>query len=735
MRTVEGPGASTSHRGGLVVDVVVFGGASRAVGTGAFAAESEAPQPDVIATTEAMAIATAARLRLISTPRSYRTPWGEHRRHGTYGVPVSEGWGSAAEASVALDEVNEDSARGAWGNVAWIISILTLVATALVVWRGAEDPFTAPKLVILGGGATAAGLGVLFKAWRRVDRVLAMMIGAFSGALLLATAFAVAPRWSLVGPPMRGTGALAYCALAVLAIAASTGSERTGVWLLVAVASVGALEGAVLVVQAANADPYSWSGISQMVGTTGNPNFSAATCAFAVPAGAALALRTGTAWHGAAAIGAVVLAVAGLLGGDSTQGWVAGLAGLAVVGLAWKGPRLEHLSVGHMVLAASMAAVLFVVGASMVLRSASPSVVERRHGWSAAATIFADHPIVGVGQGGYALRWAAARPASYAAERPLRAVDDPHSVPLAMGASGGILLAGAYGVLVVGTGVRGFRGLARSHEQAQRWVLAGVLGVWLSYHVQSLVSIDQPGLSVVHWVSLGTIWAISGPRPGAGWTTRALTACLLCAAAAMAFVSVQVLRSEAHLRSASDLAAAGDVRAAEAQIRSAKALRPDDARYATAALRLEASNGASADRLAPSARDAAALAPGLPEPLQIGAQAWFRAGNLNEARVWFRGWRMVDPNNPVALAGAARVEALIGDTARGKRLLDDALEPEPGSAGGWLAVGDAAVALDDPVVALRAYQRALVASEDDSASAISRVAKAQGDPRALFPGE
>lgn len=653
----------------------------------------------------------------------------------TYGVSVSEGWGSATGTSAAPSEMNEDSTRGPLGSLAWVVSILTLVATALIVWRGSEDPFTAPKLAILGGGATVAGLGVLIQGWRHVDRFLAAMIGLFAGSLLLATTFAVAPRWSLIGPPMRGTGALVYGSLAVLALAASTGSQRTGVWLLVAIASVGGLEGAILVVQAANADPFVWTGVSQIVGTTGNPNFSSATCAFALPAGAALALRTRTASHSAAAIGAVVFAIGGLVAAASTQGWFAGLGGLTVVGLAWKGPHLNYRSAAQVVMAVSALGVLLVVGWSMVIRSESPSVVERRREWVAAAKVFAEHPAVGVGQGGYALKWAAARPASYAAERPLQVVDDPHSVPLAMGTSGGILLAAAYGALVLGTGIRGLRALAESHWSAQGWVVAGVLGVWLSYQVQSLVSIDQPGLSVVHWVSLGTIWAMSEARPSAGWTTRALTASLVCAAAGMTFVSVQVLRAEAHLRSASDAAASGDVRTTEIEIQSAEALRPNDARYANAALRLRASHDAETDGLARSALDAEALAPGLPEPLQIGAQALLRAGHLYQAKELFGRWRTVDPNNPVALAGAARVEALIGNTAEAQRLLDKALEPQPGSASGWLAVGDAAVALDDVQAALNAYRHALTAPEDDSAFDVSRVAAARGNPRALFPDE
>jgi hypothetical protein len=619
------------------------------------------------------------------------------------------------------------------GDLASTIAIVTLAATALVVWRGAEDPFTAPKLVVLCGGATVAGLAVVVQGWRRVDRLLAALIGAFVVAMALATALATAPRWSVIGPPMRGTGALAYGALALLALAASTGGERAGVRLLAAVSSVGALQGAILVVQAAGADPYAWGGISPLVGTTGNPNFSAATCAFAIPAGSALLARSGPDGRGAAAMGAVVLAVAGLLAGEAMQGWVAALAGLAVVGLGWAAPRLADRSVAQLAIAASMVAVVLAIGGSMVLRSSSPSIVERRHEWAAAATIISERPIVGVGPGGYALEWAAARPASFAAERPLRAVDDPHSVPLAMGASGGVFLAGAYATLVMGTGLRGLRGLARSHDRSQRLALAGVLGVWMAYQAQSIVSIDQPGLSVVHWVSLGTIWAISGPRAGAPWASRVLAAGLVVAAAAGTVASVQVVRAEAHLRSASELAAAGEVDAATDEIRAAARLRPHDARYATAALRLEARNGAPADRLAASAHRAATLGPGLPEPLQIGAQAWLRAGNLDEAQAWFSRWLAADPNNPVALAGAARVEAAMGDAAEARRLLDRALEPAPGTAGGWLAVGDAAVALDDEQLALDAYERALVTPDDDSASARARVARADGDPRALFP--
>ncbi|HUG86607.1 MAG TPA: tetratricopeptide repeat protein, partial [Euzebya sp.] len=127
----------------------------------------------------------------------------------------------------------------------------------------------------------------------------------------------------------------------------------------------------------------------------------------------------------------------------------------------------------------------------------------RRHYWDAAVQMAADAPLTGVGLDGYAGAYRLARRAEAAtATDLLTSSDAAHSVPLHFLAGGGVLLLIGYLCLVVVTGFLLLRGLKRVEGDA-RLVLAAVSGLWLAYHVQSLVSIDVPALMTLHAVSAG----------------------------------------------------------------------------------------------------------------------------------------------------------------------------------------------------------------------------------------
>jgi O-antigen ligase len=123
-----------------------------------------------------------------------------------------------------------------------------------------------------------------------------------------------------------------------------------------------------------------------------------------------------------------------------------------------------------------------------------------------------DRPLFGFGLASFEGWFYAYRPVAVAvADGFRRSTDAPHSVPLEMLASGGLLLGLAYLALVGVTGWALIRGL-RHRAGVERVLLAGLGGAWLAYQVQSLVSIDVPPIAVLHYALAGVWGSISRAR-------------------------------------------------------------------------------------------------------------------------------------------------------------------------------------------------------------------------------
>jgi putative inorganic carbon (HCO3(-)) transporter len=134
----------------------------------------------------------------------------------------------------------------------------------------------------------------------------------------------------------------------------------------------------------------------------------------------------------------------------------------------------------------------------------------------------------------------------------LTQADAAHSVPLDMAAGGGLPLAAAYLAFVVLTGVALVRGLLRL-TGPPLLLLGAFGGVWAAYQAQSLVSIDLPQLSMLHFLSAGAILALTasprpaGPPPAAaaavtrrGWPRFALALAAVPVAVVLALLATTI---------------------------------------------------------------------------------------------------------------------------------------------------------------------------------------------------
>ena len=148
----------------------------------------------------------------------------------------------------------------------------------------------------------------------------------------------------------------------------------------------------------------------------------------------------------------------------------------------------------------------------------SSALGERIDFWGVAVRIFMERPVVGLGLETFGFRFGALRSTDHSDRMGSFLSDSAHSVPLGLLAGGGLVLVIAYGLLVVMTAKAGVAAVRRT-EGEDRLLVVGLLSSWTAFHLQSLVSVDLPGLGVLHVLFAGALFA-QAAEEGSSWAGR-----------------------------------------------------------------------------------------------------------------------------------------------------------------------------------------------------------------------
>jgi O-antigen ligase len=316
----------------------------------------------------------------------------------------------------------------------------------------------------------------------------------------------------VLGVTGRQTGFLAYFALIVLMICAALSSSaslqnklvRLLVW-------VGLLSGLYGVLQALGGDPFDWiNPYSPVFGFFGNPNFHASFMGIAAVAAVALGLKSSEQLMVRIGFLAfVLLALYNIYRSKSQQGYLVFLAGIVVVGYLYVrgNSKLKRISPVYLVVSVvGLTAVLLDILQKSPWRSIlyKESVTFRGDFWRAGWKMTLDNPVFGVGLDGYRDHYRASRDL-VTALRPGSdaATNSAHNVFLDISSSGGFPLLIIYVFLIGLTIYSAIKVIRRSTGFDIGF--AAVLGAWVAYLAQSVISINQLGLAVWGWVLMGAI--------------------------------------------------------------------------------------------------------------------------------------------------------------------------------------------------------------------------------------
>jgi len=387
-----------------------------------------------------------------------------------------------------------------------------------------EDPFNTPKLVALLMIASLS-INYLLKYWQvnfvqknKVDLVFILLLSLFLLSGVIAVVFSDSKLIALIGDTQRRNGFLAYLALSLVALTVSrliTADSLKNLF------KISILTGVVFsfygIIQMSGNDPVSWNNpYNAVIATVGNPNFASALMAvFSVLAFSILFVKTFSTAFKMLAIICIIMSVTGIVSSDSRQGLVSLAFAISFFSSVYLHSSRRNL--GWVVISISaISSGLAIAGmlqkgplASLLYK---PSVSVRGFYWDAAIEMFRKYPLTGVGFDHYGYYFKELRSVEY----PLRYGFDltstnAHNTFLQMFSTGGLFLGLSYLVLVISTLMVGLK-LVKDSDSNQRVLSLGLLSAWIAFQAQSVISIDNIGISVWGWLLTGAIFGLASRK-------------------------------------------------------------------------------------------------------------------------------------------------------------------------------------------------------------------------------
>jgi O-antigen ligase len=270
-------------------------------------------------------------------------------------------------------------------------------------------------------------------------------------------------------------------------------------------------------------DPFLWiNRNSPVFGVFGNPNFQSSFMGITGTASVAFLLSTKINFKLKIVLFSYLpLALFVISKSKSQQGFLVFFAGISTVFFIWmKSNRIfKRLSSFYIIsLIAGWAAVLLDIFQKAPWPSIlfKESVSYRGDFWRAGLKMSIENPVFGVGPGGFVDNFRIYRDSVSAGRSGSSNVDSAHNVLLDISSIGGIPLLLIFIVLNVFVLLAALKLIRRSITFD--YAFAGIFGTWIAYTAQSLISINQLGISIWGWVLSGAIVGYEiNTRPSQGF--------------------------------------------------------------------------------------------------------------------------------------------------------------------------------------------------------------------------
>ena len=402
--------------------------------------------------------------------------------------------------------------------------LIGLAAVTLYFNTKANDPFNTHKLIItlvlsgwLFGHVVTHYRNTLVRRNSTNFYLLALLLVFLltqAISLLMSDVFIV----GFIGETQRKNGLLTYFALSVIFLYTTIRfSFKNSIQFLKCSILVGLVLTTYGTIQILGKDFVKWNNPhNSMLGTLGNPNFASALLAIiALLSIFSLMYKPISAGYKIMAILVVVLALLSIWESNSRQGLMVFALGLLVyfsLNSYFQSNRLKYLVplVSFFIIAIAILGMLQKGPAAYYLYKQSVSV--RGFYWKAAIQMFESSPLFGIGLDRYGSYFKEFRDPDY----PLRfgyeiSSTNAHNTFLQFFSTGGILVGTSYLLLMALIFFTGLRNVRHTRNEERKISLA-LLAVWVAFQSQSLISIDNIGISIWGWILGGAIIGLHNNR-------------------------------------------------------------------------------------------------------------------------------------------------------------------------------------------------------------------------------
>jgi O-antigen ligase len=405
-------------------------------------------------------------------------------------------------------------------NSVWFL-LFGVSATTLFFKIDFYDPFNTPKLILL---LLVAGwlLGHLINSYRvrpisfrSGEFTVTTLILGFVISLLVALMQSDQFLVGLVGETQRRNGFLSYFGLSVIFLFTLRHINFSNV---IRIYQIGILTGVVLsaygLLQISGKDFINWENpYNSMISTLGNPNFASATLAILFLIGLfSLNSRDLSSLFKILSIFLLVSALIAIVKSNSRQGLLVIFFSLVFYISVYsiiKNRKLGLLVSGLSAVAALLAILGMLQKGPLVSILYKDSVSVRGYYWRAGIEMFKDSPLTGIGLDRYGIAFKQFREVGYPLKHGFEITSsNAHNTIIQLFATSGLFVGMFYLAILSYIFLRGIS-LLRRCEKDQKNIALGLIATWVGFQAQSLISIDNIGVSVWGWLLGGSILGLS----------------------------------------------------------------------------------------------------------------------------------------------------------------------------------------------------------------------------------
>ena len=401
--------------------------------------------------------------------------------------------------------------------VRWILGGLAVVT--LYFQTNLNDPFNSPKMWILA--FVAAWLLGYMVSFRRIIiinkhlKTIFFILFVFIVSALVATFLTDFKYIAIFGDTQRRNGLISYVSLAVVLLATSMFIRFFNIKrLYFTTYLVGLTTATYAFMQTNGKDFVTWNNnYNSIIGTLGNPNFAAAVMAvMGVIIFSSIFISDFKTYIRFFAGALAVFLLWLIYQSNARQGLLSYLLGAGLFLIIWLYAKNRKLGI----LALSSGLTIFIFSVLGMLQIGpleqflyKRTVTVRGHYWRAGIEMFQQNPLFGIGMDRYGFYFKQFREASYPLSYGFEITSsNAHNTFIQFFATGGVFLGLSYLVIngyIFGRAVYGVKNLSGNKQL----LLAGIFSAWIAFHAQSLVSIDNIGISIWGWVLGGSIIGLS----------------------------------------------------------------------------------------------------------------------------------------------------------------------------------------------------------------------------------